>query len=1308
MLCVFFPSSCLFAFVCCVSRLVYDCTASPVFSKRWVSGRVVGSDGVTLEKCTCLNCIMYTNSSPTLSSSQSYASINTPGAACDATPPQPHPHPPAGTPPPQQQPQCNGSWLVEVRSFYTPTSPIDTTLVFESRFESGNLRTAFQVSESEYDLTIRPDFNTTHHSQWFYFSIRNTRMGRTYKFNIINFVKPSSLFNSGMRPLFYSKLQASSSSSSSSASSKHHNDNNHHHHRPKGWFRSGDNICYYQNHLKRGSSRQRYYYTLSFTFEASDDNDTIYLAYCFPYTYTMLNTDLHRLESDPNRSRYVRRRTLCRTLAGNACDMLSITDYEEGSPDEMRSRKGIVYTARVHPGESNSSWIMRGLLDFLTGPSDIARQLRRQFIFKCVPMLNPDGVVNGNYRCSLAGVDLNRQWKTPSPTMHPTIFATKQMIFRLARVRDVLMCVDLHGHSRKFNIFVYGCPPPALNTTTPSTTNGTPAAGNGATAINGTNQPASNTVPIDLSAAPSVGVVPPPSSSPTVTAVSGKKKKSKSGSRHRDRDRDRDAILADPRRLCERVFPKLLAEEPNPTPQQQQQAIALQQQQQHQHQVIDSHDHAVRFSPHTTATSAPAFSMRNCSFTISRGKESTARVVLWREIGLLNSFTLEASFAGANMGSLKGLHFDARHLEQMGIALGKALAVYTDPRIHEATRMALCDLTPIGESLNALSGGGGGGGAAGEDDSDDSSDSPDESAIPLTVGRSDTVKRVGKKKKSSKAAALTAAKAAAASTAAASAGAAASSSTPTSRASPSSSPPPGGSTSAASKGGSSSATASSYTRRRTIGVGQDRLNQLWQQAQQTEEDEATRRRKKRALEKAASLAAAASAAAASTPPALTYFSTPGLGISSYYRGTNIIQPSRSIASGGASTSASVAMIVEEEEEREKLRAAAAARAASPSGPYKRTTNTTATTTMPTASPTHVGPSVGHRARPKSAYPIATATGSFGVASSPFLIDTASPSARRPQSAVGSSQGPRAGSDEPDASPAASPSPSPSPSPIPHAHQHQHPQPYSHPLHGRHSRSGSNSHEPLSALARTVLSSSGGGGHATSRTASHYRDAYHGDLRSGGTLEYDRGAGMAYTTPIANAASSGEDLGTSMSQLQLRSPSSFSAANGWIRPAATSATNSNGSAGASTGAPIMNRYGTTATATSAPSAFSATPAGSPTGALVIAGTSTSAAWPNAVPYIPGLSMSTVTSNGPISLSGSFGGLRGGVGVGARPKLHTLHSHPQPHSHSQSHSAHTAGVTHRIGAGAANAHVDRSLSPATTGPGATHRQRTNTRA
>lgn len=65
-------------------------------------------------------------------------------------------------------------------------------------------------------------------------------------------------------------------------------------------------------------------------------------------------------------------------------------------------------TARVHPGESNASLIMHGFLDFITGQSDEAIDLRRKNVFKILPMINPDGVILGNYRTGLAGNDLNR------------------------------------------------------------------------------------------------------------------------------------------------------------------------------------------------------------------------------------------------------------------------------------------------------------------------------------------------------------------------------------------------------------------------------------------------------------------------------------------------------------------------------------------------------------------------------------------------------------------------------------------------------------------------------------------------------------------------------------------------------------------------------------------------------------------------------------------------------------------------------------------------------------------------------------
>jgi murein tripeptide amidase MpaA len=52
--------------------------------------------------------------------------------------------------------------------------------------------------------------------------------------------------------------------------------------------------------------------------------------------------------------------------------------------------------------------MMKGMIDFLVGPTVEARMLRDNFIFKIVPMLNPDGVILGNTRCTLLGHDLNR------------------------------------------------------------------------------------------------------------------------------------------------------------------------------------------------------------------------------------------------------------------------------------------------------------------------------------------------------------------------------------------------------------------------------------------------------------------------------------------------------------------------------------------------------------------------------------------------------------------------------------------------------------------------------------------------------------------------------------------------------------------------------------------------------------------------------------------------------------------------------------------------------------------------------------
>lgn len=117
----------------------------------------------------------------------------------------------------------------------------------------------------------------------------------------------------------------------------------------------------------------------------------------------------------------------------------------------------MILTCRIHPGETNSSWIMEGLLDYLLSDEQGARILREKFVFKIVPMLNPDGVIVGNYRCSLAGYDLNRQWVAPSARFFGECYAVKQMMRKTLESRDIFMYCDFHGHSRCKNLFIFGC-----------------------------------------------------------------------------------------------------------------------------------------------------------------------------------------------------------------------------------------------------------------------------------------------------------------------------------------------------------------------------------------------------------------------------------------------------------------------------------------------------------------------------------------------------------------------------------------------------------------------------------------------------------------------------------------------------------------------------------------------------------------------------------------------------------------------------------------------------------------------------------
>jgi hypothetical protein len=184
---------------------------------------------------------------------------------------------------------------------YTLVIPPDS-LRFESRFESGNLSKAIRLSDSEYNLVLDYDTETQSYTQWYHFSVKGATQGKRVRFNIVNLLKYESLYNNGLKPLVYSTKRGR-------------------------WQRDGSSISYYQNTIPRPSDLKTLQYTLTFSYTFQENDDTVYFAHCFPYTYTALMHDLRVLAlKHPSTCRLD---ILCKTLGGNDCPVITITQNIE-------------------------------------------------------------------------------------------------------------------------------------------------------------------------------------------------------------------------------------------------------------------------------------------------------------------------------------------------------------------------------------------------------------------------------------------------------------------------------------------------------------------------------------------------------------------------------------------------------------------------------------------------------------------------------------------------------------------------------------------------------------------------------------------------------------------------------------------------------------------------------------------------------------------------------------------------------------------------------------------------------------------
>jgi hypothetical protein len=249
-------------------------------------------------------------------------------------------------------------------------------LSFDVDFECGNGNNFRRIGTDAYQFDIRPDTHSEDR-QWFYFRVRGAR-GRSVTFELTGTLTTNVPEHWELsRPVVSADRGRSWS-----------------------WIR-GD------AHAEGDTFR------FTHTFQSDEE----FIAYHFPYGWSRLEEQVRRWAKHPEAVHSV----IGRSVRGNAIHLLRVGEPAPG-------KIGIWVTARAHAAETTASFSVEGFIDFLLSDDPRAQDLRRGAVVHVVPMINPDGVVLGNYRDNSLGINLNRVWHEPSEETSPEIVAVRRQI----------------------------------------------------------------------------------------------------------------------------------------------------------------------------------------------------------------------------------------------------------------------------------------------------------------------------------------------------------------------------------------------------------------------------------------------------------------------------------------------------------------------------------------------------------------------------------------------------------------------------------------------------------------------------------------------------------------------------------------------------------------------------------------------------------------------------------------------------------------------------------------------------------------
>jgi murein tripeptide amidase MpaA len=262
-----------------------------------------------------------------------------------------------------------------------------TDIQIDAAFDSGNIE-ALSVTGASARLRIRKDHQSEFY-QWFHFRVAGAG-GRELELKIGD-------LNASAYPGGWSDYRACVSEDR------------------QAWGRTDSN---FDKDEDGGTLTIRY----------TPASDVAWFAYFAPYSLERH----HDLVSEAAAHEGVSYRRLGHSLDGRPIDCLILGEGEIP----------VWLFARQHPGESMAEWWMEGALETLCDPADpVGRILRSKCRLHVVPNCNPDGSHRGHLRTNAAGVNLNREWATPTAERSPEVLAIRQAMDE----SGVRFAMDVHG-----------------------------------------------------------------------------------------------------------------------------------------------------------------------------------------------------------------------------------------------------------------------------------------------------------------------------------------------------------------------------------------------------------------------------------------------------------------------------------------------------------------------------------------------------------------------------------------------------------------------------------------------------------------------------------------------------------------------------------------------------------------------------------------------------------------------------------------------------------------------------------------------